>query len=307
VQRTILVLAITALFILTPNLGHGAAQSVPEIDSLQISFWPEFDRQSVLVIYRIMLAADTPLPAIVSVPIPAEVEEPHAVAVAGPDGSLLLTPYEVTLEEGRATVTLESDSLEAQVEFYMDLEIVEANRSYAFEWPGGVAVGSLTYEVQWPLSASELTITPPPQGYQMGNYGLLYFQSDLGPQQATSTLTIDISYRKTVSALTVEQLQPTSALDRPQEIEGSTSDLMPLLPWILFGFSVVLLVAGGIYILWLRNQLISKGSGERRRSKRRRKAAEAVSGDAIFCHNCGRGADGGDLFCRQCGERLRRQ
>ncbi|TFH36771.1 MAG: hypothetical protein E4G99_04175, partial [Anaerolineales bacterium] len=66
----------------------GSAQSDPQVTSLEIAIWPEYDRPGALVIYMVRLAQDSPLPAVISLPIPSRVGKPHAVAAWTPEGIL---------------------------------------------------------------------------------------------------------------------------------------------------------------------------------------------------------------------------
>ncbi|HEY43329.1 MAG TPA: hypothetical protein G4O11_05025, partial [Anaerolineae bacterium] len=161
------------------------AQTEAEIDRLEVSLWPEYDRSAVLVIYRVQLSPETPLPAIVSLPIPAGVGEPHAVATRSEGGELLLADYTRQVMGDWSMVTVVTDSLHVRLEYYDPLTFVGQYRSYSFIWPGGLDLGAFLYEVQQPLGASNLGITPPGEA-SVGEDGLIYFKKDLGPQPVSS-------------------------------------------------------------------------------------------------------------------------
>ena len=159
-----------------------AAQTPPAIERLEVALWPEYDQPSVLVIYRAAFAPDVSYPAQVTLPIPADVEEPFAVAVRAADGSLLYAEgYERTVQGDWALITFLADTPDVQLEYYDLLERQGDERQFAFTWPGGFDVGSLSYEVQHPVGAPDMTLEPPPDSQQTRNDGLLYSVAELGP------------------------------------------------------------------------------------------------------------------------------
>ncbi len=277
------------------------AQGPPRIERLDISFWPEFDRAAVLVIYRAELAADTQLPTMVRVPIPADVGDPFAVARLGPDGNLLNANYTRTVEESRAWIAVETDSLVVWVEFYADLTIEADLRRFEFDWPGGLGVTQGIYEVQQPASAEGLQITPAPETQRVGEDGLVYFSAPLEGIGAGAGPLISFNYRNESGTLSADLFQAAPALGRPEPTLGDTPQLARLTPWLIAG-AVALVVGAGGYLLMNRRRAPA------RRPQRRRRQAKPESVDAAttFCHNCGTPAGVSDRFCRNCGTPLRR-
>ena len=96
---TRLLLALFA-FALHPAMAAGPSAGAaplrnPQLESMQIEIWPEYDRQAALVILRAALAADTKLPASVHLRIPASSGGPSAMAYsAAAGGNLLNLQYE---------------------------------------------------------------------------------------------------------------------------------------------------------------------------------------------------------------------
>ncbi|MCJ7707189.1 MAG: hypothetical protein MUO38_06170, partial [Anaerolineales bacterium] len=142
-RHVVPILVLSTLSLWPAAVAAQTTGNAPSIQSLQVDLWPEYDRPEVLVIYRIQLAEGTPLPVTVSVPIPAGAGEPFAVAMGqGSDGRPLEATYTRQVEGDWATITLETESLRAQIEFDADLTLDGEGREYAFVWPGGVALGS---------------------------------------------------------------------------------------------------------------------------------------------------------------------
>jgi hypothetical protein len=74
-----------------------------------------------------------------------------------------------------------------------------------------------------------------------------------------------------------------------------------ILPWVLAGIGVLLIAVGVVgFAVWQR--------GGQRSSTIRRQTPQHKEGEGefIYCHQCGKRAQPGDIFCRTCGTRLRR-
>ncbi len=299
-------LAVACLAILAaPIVGYG--QAITEIKDVEVAIWPEYDRPQALVIYRVTLPEDVDLPTTVAVPIPAKVGEPHAVAMRGPGGGLLMAPYRLQVEGGWATVFVEADNPNVQVEYYDALQIEGDRRGFTFTWPEGFPAADARYEIQQPLGAEGLQVVPPPEEEGVGADGLQYAWGDIGAVDGGSSFTIEFSYTKADGGLTADQLQPPSpALSRPEATSGATPDLAQLFPWVM-GALGLLLVGTGAY-LYFRTRTApgrKRAFVPRRRRSSREKTTPDGDVSTVFCHVCGNRADVGDWFCRHCGARLR--
>ncbi|MGD2161551.1 MAG: hypothetical protein PVH92_00245 [Anaerolineales bacterium] len=269
---------------------------------LEVALWPEFDRQDVLVIYRVQLPPETQLPATVMLPIPAEAGEPHAVATIGEDRNLYVASFDVQQAGPWSWVSVESDSLLLQIEFYSDLSIAGNQRAFTYYWPGGVSIDSFQFEVQRPPSASTFRLTPAGAA-QVAQDGLTYTRAALGPQDAADLIEVSFAYDKSDDALSIDAVAQQPTLERPTTTQGGTPDLTELLPWILGGFG--LLLAGiGLFML-LRMRSARTSTRVPRRRKRRSSDKDKLESSPIYCHVCGSQASASDLYCRRCGAKLR--
>lgn len=294
------------LLLALPASGQG--QTPVQIQRLEVAIWPEYDRPEALVIYRVALPPDVALPASVEVPIPADVGEPHAVAVRGPEGGLLVASYRLQVGGDWTTVTVEADSRDVQIEYYDSMDVTAAERRFEFAWPRGYPAENVGYEIQIPVGAEDMQVDPPPDQQAQGGDGLRYAWAELGPVDVSSSFDVELSYTKTTEALTVEQVQPPApALSRPDATTGETPDISRFLPWVLGALGLMLLVFGAF--LYFRGRPSPKPARIQRRRQstpRREMSAEGDVG-SIFCHVCGNRAGIGDRFCRHCGTRLRNE
>lgn len=185
-----------------------AAETAPRLERLEVTLWPEYDRPAVLVMLHGWLAADASLPAIVYLPMPARAGRPHAVAKRAPEGTLLVAEHSVEVEGDRARVKVMTDVPEIRLEYYVDLPSTDPRRRYVFEWPGGLDVERVTYEVMQPVGAEDFSVEPAPGTRSIDNNGLTYHLGDLGSKSRNDTFSIGITYAKSTPTLTVLALQP---------------------------------------------------------------------------------------------------
>lgn len=279
----------------------------PAFDRLEVALWPEYDQPRVLVFYRALISPQVELPAEVALPIPASVGEPSAVAFQGENGELLVAEYRREVVGDWAWIYVQAESPGLWIEYYDDLGRSGTERSYAFTWPGGVSIGALTYEVQQPAGATDMRVAPA-GAPQIGDFGLTYYRSSLGPRERHEEAMISLAYLKGDDALSVDATMAGPALERPATTQGSTPNLTDQLPYILGAFGLVLVLVGGV-LLWRTRRggsVAVRRARKPRRSRPRRTDASEVDASPIFCHVCGAQAAAGDLYCRRCGAKLRR-
>jgi hypothetical protein len=101
-RKCVTVLAVlVALWISLPV----QAQSNVRLSSVSVDIWPEYDQPAVLVIYHLSLSADTTVPAILNLHIPAQAQV-YAVATSDPVNGLINTPYDRSVQGSLATLTI---------------------------------------------------------------------------------------------------------------------------------------------------------------------------------------------------------
>lgn len=302
-RKTLTVLLI-ALALLSPVFS-ARAQGTVNFSSVEVALWPEYDRSAVLVIYRITLAANTTLPANVTVRLPAVVGEPNAVALKQPDGQLFTVQYERQTSGDWQTLSLTATMLELQIEYYdPSLSKNGSQRNFTYTWPADHAVDSMRVEVQQPFGASDIIITPGPVTSAPGSDGLTYFNKEIGAVAVNQTFTLEASYQKSTDALTVEA-QPVEPVAPLSTTPAWQTSLLTALPWLLGALGIVL-IGGGIYWYWRSGQQNQVQVGKPRTRRGRASAkAEPQAASNIYCHQCGNRAGPEDAFCRSCGAKLR--
>jgi hypothetical protein len=301
--KTSLLLSVIALIAVLMRADPAGAQAGPVVDSLDVALWPEYDRDAVLVIYRLELSPETSLPTRVTIPIPAAVGEPYAVATRAEDGQLFVADFTREADGDWAELTVEVDALGVQVEFYDEIAFRGDQREYTLTWPGGLALGAMSYEAQQPFGVNDLAVRPPGVASVRAD-GLTYLEADLGPQEAASSVEISLSYSKSIPGLTIDALQPTGPLEPSGAGSPAGPSWMQWLPWVAGGAGVVLLVGGALWY-WRMNQAPTERRTRSRRRAAGREAEGEIDASPVYCHNCGAQAAVSDRFCRRCGMRLR--
>ncbi len=292
--------AVSALLLVVGAYQALAQTATAPIDHLEVALWPEYDRPAMLVIYRFELASDTPLPARVALPIPAAAGQPHAVAWLGSDDVLYDAAFTSETAGDWLVVQIEMpESRSGQLEYYSDMDFAGTIRSFLFEWPMGFELGGLSYEVQEPVTATDLRVNPAPVGESLGAFGLNYLTAELGPQPADGAPAISVTYEMSGPALSVEALQPLGQVSTQVDLQ---SDNPNLLPWLVLAAGIVILGGGAYYVASRRQPAVQRAP----RKRRKRTTDVELEASTIYCHQCGAAAGISDVYCRQCGTQLRR-
>jgi hypothetical protein len=274
----------------------------------------------VLVIYRITLPPEATLPVELTMRIPVEAGDPHAVAVRQ-GGSPFSVTYDRQVSGGWALITFTATSPEAQIEYY-DPRLTKTGiaRGFEFTYPGDYAADALLVQVQQPVGASQMQLSEGQLTTSTGQDGLTYFATTPRPNAAGQEYRLSLNYQKSSDALSAESLQvePAAPLS---SADAGPAGWTALLPWLL-GALGLLLVLGGGWWYWQSGREGAANLGElfgRRKGGKthtasaRHRSSRAADADApavsarqtIYCHQCGKRATAGDRFCRACGQRLR--
>jgi hypothetical protein len=298
-------LPIMFLVFLFAPAAVGAQQEVT-LDELNISFWPEYDRPAMLVIYKIMLSPDVALPVELTFNIPASAGEPNAVAEKGVDGGLYNTSSSREVRGDRALIQFTATTPEVWIEYYdPSLSIVDTQRDFSYSWPGDYAVNNLIFSVQEPVSAQEFTTNPELGAPIQGTDGLAYYEAPLGSYVQGEKVDLSLSYQKNTDNLSVESLYPEPPSGPISQDSAGRANLTDVVPWVA-GFLGLILIGGGIFWLFrVRNAgQMAPTSTKRGRRGVGEPIPEIPSDNKIYCHLCGKLAASGDVYCRSCGTRL---
>jgi hypothetical protein len=305
VRRWISVLFIVSIFSLLPG-GIGAQQRIA-FSTLQIDLWPEYDRPTMLVIFRARLSPDVQLPATITFRIPAAAGEPNAVAERPENGGPLNVEYTRDVEGDWALIRLTATLPNIQLEYYDPaFEKDGSARNYVYQWPGDYDVDQLIMLVQQPTGATDLQTFPRLSNITQDAEGVVYYGAEIGSLKASETFELTVSYQKESDSLTAELLPIQPSAPITVETPGRVN-FVNIIPWGIGLLGVAIIVAG-VYWYWASGQKqvrSQSGKRQRRRQTLPETTDNLVRTEEHFCHQCGKRAEPGDRFCRACGTKLR--
>ena len=281
------------------------AQTAVSLESLEVELWPDYDQESVLVLLTGTLAANTPLPATLTFPLPDGADF-HVVAHFLPTGEL--TDQDITPQVEANQVTFTTPNSRFQLEYYLPYSATGNQRDFTFFWQSDIAVEQMRMKVQQPLAATELTTVPAATSFNEEN-GLTYH---LLPNQAVAagdTYTVQLNYTMSTPQLTISLAPPDTETAELPFLDATPVE-EPGFDWalLLIALGVLILVATAVYYLANRQSTSSRRPA-RPRPKRQPKPATpktaaaqtTFTGKANFCHQCGEPLQAEDKFCRYCG------
>ena len=302
IERRIEKIVVVALTLLLIGARSAFAQAtIAPIEHLEVALWPEFDQPAMLVIYRFDIAPDTRLPARIALPVPAASGPPHAVAWLSDDGGLFDAIFTSTIAgDWQIIQVVQPESRSGQLEYYADIDFAGTTRSFLFDWPSEYEIGGLSYQVQEPISATDLIVRPAADGVSRGDYGLNYLTAEMGPQLADSGPVISLTYQKANPGLSIDSLQPLGQISAPNDGQADSSNV---LPWLIGAAGIALIAGGGYYFASRRRPAFKRVPRRRRRST----PDVELEVSTVYCHNCGAAAGISDVYCRRCGTQLRQR
>jgi hypothetical protein len=294
-------------FLFTITISGRAQQNI-SFSRLQIDLWPEYDRPSMLVIYRAEISPSVSLPVTLNIRIPAAVGEPNAVAETPPNSGPLNVEFTRTVEGEWSIIQLTATQREVQIEYYdPSIETDGIKRTYVYQWPGDYDVDRVIMLVQQPIGAENMQILPRLNNItQNPENGIVYYSDDIGSFKSWETFERAVQYEKDSNSLTVEFLE----IESPPVDEATPGrvSLVNIIPWGIGSLGVII-IAAGLYWYWAtgRGQATPQRAGRKasRKKPRALEESEQPLSQDIYCHQCGKRAAPGDKFCRACGTRLR--
>jgi hypothetical protein len=276
-----------------------ALQPATLFEEMTIDLWPEYDRPATLVMYRFRVSAEAGALPEIAIPLPADVEEVHAVAWKDEKGALFDADFRRRVEGGRAFLVTRLGSREessargeGQLEFYRPIQMDGRKRSFRFEWPGGAEIQALSFQIQRPAKASGFRVSPTPTREWEGENGLRYALVDLGRRSPADRPSIEIEYERETDALTAPA---STSAPAPAKAEPERPPDEPFPGWL----AIAIGVGGAALLFFLLHTAMRNRHPPTSVEKPRRKRAKP-----IFCHECGAEGERTDSFCRKCGTRL---
>ena len=291
------------------------AQDTVTLTDLQIAFWPEYDRPEMLVIYRGLLAPDTPLPAAVEIRLPARVGQPTAVAYVDEAGQRFNQQHTTRIEDDQIVGSCELTTPGFQLEYYDDLPTdATGMREYTVAYTADYPITTLNLEFQVPPTAEAFTLDPPADSVVTEGDGLTYHLVRKGPVAEGESQDWTLAYQKDDEEMTASGfVQAPTPAAAASEAAGSDNSTVLI---FLVAFVALVGVGAGAYWLGRRAQSIPETAPPRNPHKRRGSGQGSTSQpqrislsdfeEAPYCHKCGAQLRHDAEFCHKCGAEVRR-
>ena len=281
------VLLLPLLVLLGPSLAR-AQSPATGIQSLIVSIWPDYDRPSVLVLLTGTLGAGAPLPASVTLPVPADASL-NAVARIDETGQMI---DDIAYRTGGGQLVLTTPDPRFQVEYYFPYQIEGGERTFDFTWLADVAVDRLEVRVQKPAAADFLLTVPKATDVAQAPDGLVYHSLPTQAVPAGSSVPLRVRYAMTDARLTAPARDEASGAQTTRAAPAKASPGSGLdWPDLLIAFGALAMV--GVFV-WQIARSRSAASPKNAARARPREGAR-------FCTACGKPLAAEDRFCRHCG------
>lgn len=264
------------LFLLSPEIA--LADNISKLKELAVSYWPEYDKPSVLIIYRGKLPDNVRLPARVKLFVPKETVI-SSTAEVDENGQFQYDyawpTHSVVSSFNYKELSFETRYPTFQAEVYWQTISSSPTRSFNLQLKTPVAVENLNVEIQEPLKATNFKLEP--QAAEVSNDGTFnYHRYSFGSQPAEKELIFKVAYEKSTNEPSLDNQLPATSVN-------DVSNRSTLSLWIFIGLSLIITaIVASFFRLRYASAPLSKEK-------------------AVFCSQCGQRLEKKDKFCINCG------
>ena len=282
------------LALILPGTAY-TQDEITAIESLAIEVWPDYDRDSVLVLLTGVLPPDTKLPAPVTLPFP---ETAQLNAVARIDESDSQMKDDIFSVVGTGDITFVLPDLRFRLEYYFPYEVNNGQHTFDFTWLAKLTVNKLQLRVQQPAFASAFTVVPTTENVFKGQDGLTYYTLPVQSAPAGQSFSVRVAYTMMTDKLSVESLAPPKTpVQKPKS--QSTLKTDKGINWPIAAVVVAGIILAMVFV-WM-----AATRRERLKQQIPRQKKGKTKSPSRFCSNCGKPTGKDDRFCSKCGSALK--
>ncbi len=283
-----------------------AQMPVPTIETLILDIWPDYDNPNVLVLMTGTLPPETPLPASITIPLPANVEL-NAVARISDENQMI---DDIQFSADNNELTLTTPDPRFRIEYYVPYERNGTNHAFTFNWLADIPVDSMIAAVQQPTGATNMNVTPENANVVTDTTdGFTYYTFLPTAIPAGEQFTIAFDYDMATPQLSIDNqpitnntpgVNPSNTTNSGASDSSSSFSLASINWPLMIGLLGVILLA--VVITWQVATRRTQPTRKNRKPRPKRTASSAKpAGKARFCHQCGNKLTASDKFCRECG------
>lgn len=234
------------MILLIPMAPAAADTEATALDTLLVDIWPDYDKASVLVLLTGTLPDTSPLPARITLPLPASAEINAVARIDSRDGVMR---DDILSSPSLGELTLITPDPVFRVEYYLPYTAKEKQRSFDFNWQAGLSVAKFRLKVQQPAAATSFRTNPTTIDIVRDENGLNYHTFPVQSVPAGQPYRLQLRYEMDPPRLTVQTLPPpgpTPAQTAPQ----ARPSIDPGTPWplVVVLAGVVLVV---VAVIWM--------------------------------------------------------
>ena len=191
--------------LLIPMAPAVADTEATALDTLFVDIWPDYDKASVLVMLTGTLPKTSPLPARVTLPLPASAEINAVARIDSRDGVMR---DDILSSPSLGELTLITPDPAFRVEYYLPYTAKEKQRSFDFNWQAGLSVAKFRLKVQQPVAATSFRTNPTTFDIVRDENGLNYHTFPVQPVPAGQPYRLQLSYEMDPPRLSAQALPP---------------------------------------------------------------------------------------------------
>jgi hypothetical protein len=294
-----------------------AISSLPvQFDIAEVSFWPEYQGEGVLVSCLFELNPNVNLPVQISIPVPPMAKEPFQVSYLSWDGFYYKMPYTIAEDQTGRRITFNVTYPKFVVEFQDNgLSVDQTKRSFSFLWKNEYPITRLKFYVYPPANAQEVVVDHALTSFTRIPRGLIRFSLPAMAGVPGENVQLGFTYQITDPAPDpfifpiISNLPDTYAKLQPQIRD------IPISPYLLgrWGdllFAGLLILSPMLLIISIllisgsygKSKMPIESTSEERSASDQQDAVQHTS--LVYCHSCGKRARFGDYYCRSCGTKF---
>jgi hypothetical protein len=248
------------IILLVPVAPAAADTEATALDTLFVDIWPDYDKASVLIMLTGTLPKASPLPARVTLPLPASAQVNAVARIDSRDGVMR---DDILSSPSLDALTLITPDPAFRVEYYLPYTEKEKRRIFDFHWQAGLSVAKFRLKVQQPAAATSFRTNPTTFDIVRDENGLNYHSFPVQSVPAGQPYRLQLSYEMDPPRLSVQALPPPQPAPAPAAPPSRTA-IDRGTPWpLVVVFAGVVLVV--LAVIWMVASRRSGAAVDRRR------------------------------------------
>ena len=260
-------------------------------ENFVISFWPEYDKEGVLVILTGQIKEDR-LPLNIKIPIPNEVD---SVLSLGHDiSSNDLTLINIFSNSNETIIDEIYYSKEFQIEFYHNPFDNSFLRNFNYDFKINHYLKDYYLAIQKPLNSTNFVFSEVNFDTISDQHGLEYFRKRLFDLDVNEKKSINLSYVNDQEKLSIETLEQSLNNFSNDDISNQNNISTMIQRYKLPTYEPYLLLFITFLIIFIIFYFYEKN-----------KITLKLNNNINFCHSCGKKIKSAINYCPYCGEKIK--